>query len=135
MDVALSVPGEHNIKNALSAIGAAEFLGISYADIKKGLSAFCGTGRRFERKGKIDGAYLIDDYAHHPTEIKATLGAAQNVGNGRVFCIQTTLMQIGANSVGKRLNILSKRGIFGVILCILYIRLLCLIIFHNENTA
>ena len=87
MNVELSVPGEHNIKNALSAIAAAEFLGISYQDIKKGLSAFCGTGRRFERKGKVKDAYLIDDYAHHPTEIKATLGAAQNVGNGRVFCI------------------------------------------------
>jgi len=87
MNVSLSVPGEHNIKNALSAIATAEFLGVSQQAIEKGLAAFCGTGRRFEKKGEIKGAYLIDDYAHHPTEIKATLSAAQNVGNGKIFCI------------------------------------------------
>lgn len=87
MDVSLSVPGEHNIKNALSIIAASEFLGISHDAIKKGLSSFHGTGRRFERKGEINGAMLIDDYAHHPTEIKATLSAAKNCGTGRVFCI------------------------------------------------
>lgn len=87
MEVSLSVPGEHNIKNALSVIASAEFLGISRTATEKGLKAFCGTGRRFERKGKLCEAHLIDDYAHHPTEIKATLKAAQNFGGGRVFCI------------------------------------------------
>ncbi len=87
MDVSLSVPGEHNIKNALSVIAASDFLGISPDAVREGLSSFHGTGRRFERKGTIGGAILIDDYAHHPTEIKATLSAAKNCGNGRVFCV------------------------------------------------
>lgn len=87
MEVSLSVPGEHNIKNALSVIAASDFLGIDREALKKGLSDFCGTGRRFERKGEFNGATLIDDYAHHPTEIKATLSAAQNYGTGKVFCI------------------------------------------------
>lgn len=87
MEISLSVPGEHNIKNALSVVAAAEFLGLDKEAIKKGLNSFCGTGRRFERKGEWEGVHLIDDYAHHPTEIKATLTAARNFGNGRVFCI------------------------------------------------
>lgn len=85
-EISLSVPGEHNIKNALSVVAAAEFLGIEKEAVKKGLNAFCGTGRRFERKGTWEGINLIDDYAHHPTEIKATLSTAKNLG-GRVFCI------------------------------------------------
>ena len=64
----------------------------------------------------------MPDIHHHKAE------------NGRVFCIQTTLMQIGANSVGISLNILSKRGIYIIILCTLYIRPMYLVIFHNENT-
>ena len=87
MNISLSVPGEHNIKNALSVIAAGEFLEIDRKSIEKGLHSFNGTGRRFERKGEISGVHLIDDYAHHPTEIKATLSAAQNFGDGRVFCI------------------------------------------------
>lgn len=87
MTVSLSVPGEHNIKNALSVIAASEFLGLNREVVSDGLKAFKGTGRRFEKKGMFNGVQLIDDYAHHPTEIKATLGAAKNFGNGRTFCI------------------------------------------------
>ena len=86
MEISLSVPGEHNIKNALSVVAMADFLGIEKEAVKKGLSAFRGTGRRFERKGEKNGVKLIDDYAHHPTEIKATLSSARNLG-GRIFCI------------------------------------------------
>jgi len=85
--VALSVPGEHNIYDALTAAAAAHIHGISAKDITDGLKAFYGTKRRFEYKGDIcDGAKLFDDYAHHPSEITATLSAAKKLG-GRVICV------------------------------------------------
>ena len=74
----LSVPGKHNISNALSALAVAKFLNISDEIIKSGFCDFDGTDRRFQYKGKIGGVTIIDDYAHHPTEIMATLEAAQN---------------------------------------------------------
>ena len=73
----LSVNGEHNVSNALSAIITGTLLGIDLEKIKKGLLSFTGTDRRFEYKGTLDGVTIIDDYAHHPTEIEATLSAAQ----------------------------------------------------------
>ena len=75
-EIKLSVPGEHNVKNALAAIAIAEDLGISDDQIARGLEDFTGTVRRFEKKGVYKGAQIIDDYAHHPTEISATLSAA-----------------------------------------------------------
>ncbi len=72
----LGVVGEHNVSNSLSAIACALGLSISMDDIKRGLMAFSGTVRRFEYKGTVNGIEIIDDYAHHPTEIKATLNAA-----------------------------------------------------------
>ncbi|MCR4892564.1 MAG: UDP-N-acetylmuramate--L-alanine ligase [Lachnospiraceae bacterium] len=73
----LSVPGIHNVGNATAATAAALELGIDVEIIRKSLEAFHGSERRFEKKGVWNGVTVIDDYAHHPTEIKATLAAAQ----------------------------------------------------------
>ncbi len=74
----LNVPGVHNISNALSSIALGRKLGLDYEVIAQGLLDFKGTERRFEYKGMCDGFTVIDDYAHHPTEIAATLKAANN---------------------------------------------------------
>ena len=73
----LQVPGEHNVRNALAAIGVAQALGIGGAQIALGLSKFLGVDRRFQVLGQYIGAIVVDDYAHHPTEIRATLDAAR----------------------------------------------------------
>lgn len=83
----LHIPGEHNITNALAAIAASAFLGAAPADCVKGLHHYTGTERRFQLKGKKDGITVIDDYAHHPTEIKAALAAAQNVQHNTTWCV------------------------------------------------
>ena len=83
----LHIPGEHNITNALAAIGASAFLGAAPEDCVKGLHHYTGTERRFQLKGKKDGITVIDDYAHHPTEIKAALAAAQNVQHNTPWCV------------------------------------------------
>ncbi|MFZ1040095.1 MAG: UDP-N-acetylmuramate--L-alanine ligase [Anaerolineales bacterium] len=75
--VSLQVPGEHNVRNALAALAVIAALGLSIKDAAAKLSSFQGTGRRFEVKGEKRGVIVIDDYAHHPTEIKATLAAAR----------------------------------------------------------
>ena len=87
LEIALSVPGIHNVYNALSAIAVAKILNIEDAQIVSALDAFHGTGRRFEYKGEIGGVTIIDDYAHHPTEIKATLTAAQNYPHSKIWCV------------------------------------------------
>ena len=73
--------------NALSAIAAADILGIPFVSMQKGLKEFRGTNRRFEYKGTKNGFTIIDDYAHHPTEIRATLTAAENYPHKEVWCI------------------------------------------------
>jgi UDP-N-acetylmuramate--alanine ligase len=73
----LFVPGEHNVRNALAAIGTARELGIEAAVIARGLARFLGVDRRFQILGEYAGAIIVDDYAHHPTEIRATLSAAR----------------------------------------------------------
>lgn len=83
----LHIPGEHNITNALAAIAASAFLGAAPEDCVKGLHHYTGTERRFQLKGKKDGITVIDDYAHHPTEIKAALAAAQNVQHNTTWCV------------------------------------------------
>lgn len=83
----LHIPGEHNITNALAAIAASAFLGAVPEDCVKGLHHYTGTERRFQLKGKKDGITVIDDYAHHPTEIKAALAAAQNVQHNTTWCV------------------------------------------------
>jgi UDP-N-acetylmuramate--alanine ligase len=79
----LFVPGEHNVRNALAAIGVARFLGIAPTVIAAGLARFLGVDRRFQILGQYHGAIVVDDYAHHPTEIKATLQAARAGYPGR----------------------------------------------------
>lgn len=72
-------PGHHNVLNALAAVGAALEAGVSAEDCRAGLAAFNGVGRRFEIKGEKNGVLVVDDYAHHPAEIAATLATAKQV--------------------------------------------------------
>lgn len=83
----LRVHGDHNILNALAAIALADLLGLSDEVIHAGLAAFTGTDRRFEYKGQVNGVNIIDDYAHHPTEIRATLSAAAQYPHRRLWCV------------------------------------------------
>ena len=83
----LNVPGQHNVLNALASIGASLKLNFSEKSIVEGLSNFKGTHRRFELKGTKNGVTVIDDYAHHPTEIKATLSAARNYPHNKIYCV------------------------------------------------
>ncbi|HIZ80527.1 MAG TPA: UDP-N-acetylmuramate--L-alanine ligase [Candidatus Mediterraneibacter pullistercoris] len=85
--IALSVTGNHNVSNALSAIAVAELLDIPMDIIRKGLLSFTGTDRRFEYKGEFEGVTVIDDYAHHPTEIEATLKAARHYPHAKIWCV------------------------------------------------
>jgi UDP-N-acetylmuramate--alanine ligase len=73
----LQVPGRHNVLNALAALAVADELSIPRAHTLKGLAAFQGVQRRFQKRGEIKGVVFIDDYAHHPSEIRATLAAAR----------------------------------------------------------
>lgn len=83
--VDLAVPGRHNVLNATAALVTGIGLGLSPADLCDGLEAFTGTRRRFDFKGSADGVRVYDDYAHHPTEIAATLRAMRDqVGGGRI---------------------------------------------------
>lgn len=74
----LKVPGRHNALNAVSAMIAANLAGVSWDELRKGILAFTGTKRRFEKMGERRGVAFIDDYAHHPAEIAATLAAARS---------------------------------------------------------
>ncbi len=81
--VELQVPGKHNVANALAALAVAQLLGLPLHEAAQALGKFTGTGRRFEVRGEVAGVTVIDDYAHHPTEIKATLAAARSRYPGR----------------------------------------------------
>ncbi len=85
--ISLNIPGTHNIYNSLAAIAVARIFDINFSSIKKSLLSFNGTHRRFEFKGSINGIKIIDDYAHHPTEIKATLEVAKKLKANNVWCI------------------------------------------------
>ena len=85
--LALAVGGEHNVYNALAAIAVADILGVPAETIQTGLASFHGTDRRFEYKGEFNGVTVIDDYAHHPTEIAATLAAAQKYPHKHLWCV------------------------------------------------
>ncbi|HEX3675852.1 MAG TPA: UDP-N-acetylmuramate--L-alanine ligase [Sphingomicrobium sp.] len=85
--VHVPIPGRHNIQNALAAIAVAVELGISDQDILGAFERFDGVKRRFTRVGMTDGAIVIDDYAHHPTEIRAVLAAAREGAEGRVIAV------------------------------------------------
>lgn len=83
----LRVPGIHNVSNALASIAVGRLLNLPDEVIVKGLGSFTGTDRRFQYKGEIGGVTIIDDYAHHPTEIEATLHAAKNYPHQKVWCV------------------------------------------------
>ncbi len=85
--VSLAVPGKHNVYNALCAFAVADMSGIDKNIICSALGKFIGAHRRFERKGFFNGALIVDDYAHHPSEIKATLDAAKNMGFKNIYCV------------------------------------------------
>lgn len=85
--LSLNVPGKHNISNALAVAALSDALMLDPKALKEGLFNFHGTDRRFEYKGTVNGTVLIDDYAHHPTEITATLQAAQKYPHKALWCV------------------------------------------------
>lgn len=85
--ISLNVVGIHNISNSLPSIALANYFNIPIDVIKKGIFAYTGTERRFEYKGEICGVTIIDDYAHHPTEVKATLKAAKKYPHKSIYCV------------------------------------------------
>jgi len=82
-DVNLRVPGMHNVYNSLAAIAVGFELEVSFEKISEGLNSFTGAGRRFQAKGEVNGVLVVDDYGHHPTEVRATLAAAKLGSGGR----------------------------------------------------
>ena len=88
-DVTLHVPGVHNVKNALAATAACICVGVRPTSVKYGLAGFTGAGRRFEFKGKFNGADVYDDYAHHPGELKVLLDTVEKLNYKRIIlCFQ-----------------------------------------------
>lgn len=83
----LSVPGIHNVSNALASIAVGQKAGLPVSVIQKGLQEFTGTDRRFQFKGKLGDISIVDDYAHHPTEISATLASAENYPHKTLWCV------------------------------------------------
>lgn len=86
-EITLNVVGRHNVSNALSVLALADLLGIDLQVAADALFSCCGAHRRFEQKGVIGGVTVIDDYAHHPTEITATLTAARNFPHREIWCV------------------------------------------------
>src|SRR5581483_522812 len=93
VEVRLAVPGEHNVLNALAALAACAAAGVSVAEAAPALASFSGARRRFEYRGRTaSGAAVYDDYAHHPTEVRATIEAARTLDPARVVaCFQPHL--------------------------------------------
>lgn len=85
--VTLNVPGKHNVSNAVGVIALATELGVPFAKIAEALESFRGARRRFEIKYRSDRYMVVDDYGHHPSEVKATLATARNTGRKRVLCM------------------------------------------------
>lgn len=87
-EISLTIPGNHNVENATAALATAIKLGAPVADLLVGLNKFSGAKRRFENRGTVGGVTVIDDYGHHPTEVKVTLETAKRfAGSGRVIAI------------------------------------------------
>lgn len=86
-ELQLRVPGRHNFLNALAVVALGRFIGLPYEGIAVALASFRGAGRRFQLTGEVDGVKIIDDYAHHPSEIKATLKAAGQIKTGRLISV------------------------------------------------
>ena len=83
----LAVPGEHNLLNAAAALATVHALGVPVEPALEGLARFRGAARRFQRLGDAGGVTVVDDYAHHPTELRATLSAARSTGARRIVCV------------------------------------------------
>ncbi len=86
-EVTLQLPGKHNVQNALAAIAVGLELGVPFEKITAGVAKFTGVFRRWEVKAEVKGVTIVDDYAHHPTEIKATLAGAKSGWRRRVVCV------------------------------------------------
>ena len=86
-EIKLKVPGIHNVSNSVAAIAACSIMGCSLTSASKALQKYSGTHRRFELKGISDSITVVDDYAHHPTAVAATLKAARNCAHSRIWCI------------------------------------------------
>jgi UDP-N-acetylmuramate--alanine ligase len=85
--ITLPVPGRHNLLNAAAALGVASLLGLPLDRAADALASFGGVRRRFERRGQASGATFVDDYAHHPSEVRATLAAATHDSHGRIIAV------------------------------------------------
>lgn len=85
--VRLNVPGRHNILNSLAAVAVGINIGLTFEDIAEGLALFQGAKRRFQTKARLNGVWIVDDYAHHPTELATTLRAARQTDPKRLVCI------------------------------------------------
>ena len=85
--IELPMPGSHNVQNALAAIAVGLEMGMSDEDIQRGFAKFGGVKRRFTKVGEVDGIAIIDDYGHHPVEIRAVLAAAREGASGRVIAV------------------------------------------------
>ncbi|NLJ71389.1 MAG: UDP-N-acetylmuramate--L-alanine ligase [Syntrophomonadaceae bacterium] len=103
-EIELSVPGKHNALNALAAIIIALELGVNFIEIKKAIKKFQGTKRRMEIIGERAGIIIIDDYAHHPTEILATLKAVRSFHNGRIISVFQPHRYSRTKTLGKELG-------------------------------
>ena len=87
-DLVLTIPGEHNLLNASAALAAAHALGVGLPEVLAGLTEFSGSRRRFELKGIANNVKVIDDYGHHPTEVRVTLETARRfAAGGKVFVV------------------------------------------------
>ena len=86
-EISLQIPGRHNVQNALAAIAVGLELGIPFAGAKDGIEKFTGVYRRWEKKGEVKGIAVYDDYAHHPTECRATLSGVKAGWRRRVVCV------------------------------------------------
>lgn len=84
-ELRLSVPGRHNVLNALAAVAVGRELGIGWNDIARGLHSFQGAERRFQLRGDVNGISVVEDYGHHPTEIAAVVAAAKPIAKGRLI--------------------------------------------------
>lgn len=84
--IVLNIPGKHNIENALAVIALGDQIGLSIEEIAAGLRCFNGAKRRFQTKGRVKDVWIVDDYAHHPTEISTTLNAARQTNPNRLIC-------------------------------------------------
>jgi len=86
-EITFSMPGAHNVLNALAAVAVAMELNIPFETIRDGFASFGGVGRRFQMKGGVNGIMVVDDYGHHPTEVRATLGAAKSGWDRRLVVV------------------------------------------------